>query len=121
MADRIAVMKDGRIHQVGSPLNIYREPVNLFVAGFFGVPSMNFVDGVIGSDKKSFVFGSGKFAHKLHHPISSSHLPEAQDDLRPLVAPSNHTISQTPLLGDCRPELSMTKESSRWRVFWISI
>ena len=66
MADRIAVMKDGRIHQVGSPLNIYREPVNLFVAGFFGVPSMNFIDGVIGSDKKSFVFGSGKFAHKLH-------------------------------------------------------
>jgi len=45
MADRIVVMHQGRIQQVGRPLEIYSDPVNRFVAGFFGVPAMNFVEG----------------------------------------------------------------------------
>ena len=45
MANRIMVMKDGRIQQVGDPLSIYNNPRNMFVAGFFGVPSMNFIHG----------------------------------------------------------------------------
>ena len=43
MADKIVVLHDGRIEQVGSPLELYREPINLFVAGFIGSPRMNFV------------------------------------------------------------------------------
>jgi len=45
MADRIVVMHQGRIQQVGRPLEIYGDPANRFVAGFFGVPAMNFVEG----------------------------------------------------------------------------
>jgi multiple sugar transport system ATP-binding protein len=45
MADRIVVMHQGRIQQVGRPLEVYGNPQNRFVAGFFGVPSMNFVEG----------------------------------------------------------------------------
>jgi multiple sugar transport system ATP-binding protein len=45
MADRIVVMHQGRIEQVGRPLEIYGDPASRFVAGFFGVPAMNFVDG----------------------------------------------------------------------------
>lgn len=45
MADRIAVMNAGKIEQFGSPLDLYRKPVNRFVAGFIGSPKMNFVDG----------------------------------------------------------------------------
>ena len=45
MADRIVVMHGGIVQQVGPPLALYKEPVNRFVAGFFGVPAMNFVDG----------------------------------------------------------------------------
>ncbi len=41
LADRIAVMRDGRVEQVGEPLEIYRNPVNSFVAGFVGTPPMN--------------------------------------------------------------------------------
>ncbi len=44
MADRIAVMNEGRIMQVGSPEEIYSKPANLFVAGFIGSPRMNFFD-----------------------------------------------------------------------------
>lgn len=43
LADRIVVMKDGRVMQVGAPMELYRHPDNLFVAGFIGSPSMNFL------------------------------------------------------------------------------
>jgi multiple sugar transport system ATP-binding protein len=44
MSDRIAVMNNGKIQQVGSPDEIYNKPANCFVAGFVGTPSMNFID-----------------------------------------------------------------------------
>lgn len=47
MGERIVVMKDGLVQQVDSPLNIYNNPENKFVAGFIGSPSMNFVEGII--------------------------------------------------------------------------
>ena len=43
MGSKIVVMKDGLIHQVGNPLDVYNYPVNLFVAGFIGSPVMNFI------------------------------------------------------------------------------
>ncbi len=43
MGDRIVVMKDGYIHQVDTPMNLYNHPKNMFVAGFIGSPSMNFL------------------------------------------------------------------------------
>ena len=45
LADRIVVMNAGRIEQVGTPMELYRHPQNLFVAGFIGAPKMNFVGG----------------------------------------------------------------------------
>ncbi len=49
MADRVVVMRDGTIQQDAEPLEIYRNPANLFVAGFFGTPSMNFLEGELGT------------------------------------------------------------------------
>jgi multiple sugar transport system ATP-binding protein len=46
MADRIAVMNEGRIEQLGAPLELYDRPANLFVAQFIGSPAMNVFDGV---------------------------------------------------------------------------
>ncbi len=47
LGDRVVVMKDGRIQQCGTPLQVYGQPANKFVAGFIGAPSMNFVEGTI--------------------------------------------------------------------------
>jgi multiple sugar transport system ATP-binding protein len=47
MADRIVVMNGGQIEQLGEPLDIYRKPASRFVAGFFGMPTMNFLEGEI--------------------------------------------------------------------------
>ncbi len=51
MADRIVVMKDGYIQQVGTPRELYFDPVNVFVAGFIGEPPMNFVRGRLSEGK----------------------------------------------------------------------
>jgi multiple sugar transport system ATP-binding protein len=56
MADRIIVMRDGLIQQSGGPLDIYGKPVNQFVAGFFGTPTMNFVEGALEGSGDSTVF-----------------------------------------------------------------
>ena len=47
MSDRIAILNDGRLQQVGAPLECYHEPNNVFVAGFLGEPSMNFYDATL--------------------------------------------------------------------------
>ena len=47
MADRIVVMRDGVIEQVGTPLELYDRPGNIFVAEFIGSPSMNFLAGAV--------------------------------------------------------------------------
>jgi multiple sugar transport system ATP-binding protein len=50
LGDRVVVMKDGWIQQVGEPLELYGHPANKFVAGFIGSPAMNFAEGVIGEE-----------------------------------------------------------------------
>ena len=54
MADKIVCMKDGYIQQIGTPRELFNSPSNLFVAGFIGSPSMNFIPGKF--DGKSFIF-----------------------------------------------------------------
>ncbi len=56
LADRIVVMRDGRIEQVGTPMEIYHDPVNQFVASFFGSPSMNLIGGEVRQKEGGPVF-----------------------------------------------------------------
>ncbi|QKC97284.1 ABC transporter ATP-binding protein [Mesorhizobium sp. NZP2298] len=59
MADKIVVMRDGRIEQIGAPLELFDRPANLFVAGFIGSPSMNLLKGVLRKGDKPGVDISG--------------------------------------------------------------
>ncbi len=54
LADRIVVMKDGYVQQIGTPKELYFDPVNVFVAGFIGEPPMNFIRGVVNGGKMAF-------------------------------------------------------------------
>jgi multiple sugar transport system ATP-binding protein len=56
MADRIVVMDRGLVQQVGPPLTVYGDPANRFVAGFFGVPAMNFIDGTVAAQGDAWRF-----------------------------------------------------------------
>jgi multiple sugar transport system ATP-binding protein len=58
MADKIVVMHDGVVEQIGAPLHLYDDPDNEFVAGFIGSPAMNFLDGRIESENGRTLFRS---------------------------------------------------------------
>ncbi len=59
MADKIVVMHDGVIEQMGAPLDLYDRPANQFVAGFIGSPAMNFLDGKVSTNGSLYVQTSG--------------------------------------------------------------
>ena len=61
MGDRITVMSAGVIQQVGAPLELYKHPANLFVAGFIGSPSMNFVPVTIRASGEALIADAGAF------------------------------------------------------------
>ncbi len=59
MADRIVVMNDGNVEQIGTPLDLYDRPDNLFVATFIGSPAMNLLNGIYDSSSSCFVSAGG--------------------------------------------------------------
>ena len=65
MGDRIAVMNNGMIIQVGTPDEIYNKPANKFVAGFIGTPQMNFFDATVIEENKKILLDSGDFKIEL--------------------------------------------------------
>ena len=75
MADKIVVMRDGRVEQIGAPLDLYDNPQNVFVAGFIGSPAMNFVHGTIkgSGTSKRFVSDGG-----LRLPIPATAAADGQ-------------------------------------------
>jgi multiple sugar transport system ATP-binding protein len=62
MGDRIVIMKDGLIHQVGAPLEVYAQPQNQFVAGFIGSPAMNFIKCTVGAKDGQLCFSHAGFS-----------------------------------------------------------
>jgi multiple sugar transport system ATP-binding protein len=76
MADKIVVMRDGRVEQIGAPLDLYDRPRNVFVAGFIGSPSMNFIQGRVSghNGQASFTSESG-----LELPLPTASLRDGQD------------------------------------------
>lgn len=85
MATRIVVMKDGYIQQVGSPIDIYHNPINLFVASFIGSPSMNFFTVKI--EKDEIVFGQMKLDETNYEEDAEKEFKEAVtlDDVKQFV------------------------------------
>ena len=75
LADRIAVMDQGVLQQLGTPMEVYHQPANRFVAGFIGSPSMNFVEGAVSVEGDSALFRSEHLTIPL--PRELSRLTEA--------------------------------------------
>jgi multiple sugar transport system ATP-binding protein len=64
MANKIVVMKDGRVQQIGKPLDLYNYPENKFVAGFIGSPPMNFLSVKVEEDGGMIILDEGSFKIK---------------------------------------------------------
>lgn len=65
MGDRIAVMRDGKVEQIGAPQDVFNNPANTFVAGFIGTPQMNLVSGIISGSGGSVSVSIGQDVIKL--------------------------------------------------------
>jgi multiple sugar transport system ATP-binding protein len=78
LADRIVVMHDGVVEQIGAPLELYDRPQNLFVAGFIGSPAMNFLNGTIRANGALTFMG----AHGVRLPLAAA---PAGSDGRPVI------------------------------------
>ncbi len=81
LADRIVVLKDGVVQQIGTPVEIYERPANRFVAGFFGTPSMNFLDAHLSLGARASARGAG-----FEIPV------DATPQLRPATAAPDRVV-----------------------------
>jgi multiple sugar transport system ATP-binding protein len=79
LGDRVAVMRAGLIQQVDTPANLYEDPHNLFVAGFIGSPSMNFLPGRLEGDVVKLPFGDAPLPDKLRSRLQREGGQGAQD------------------------------------------
>ena len=61
LGDRIVIMKDGYVQQIGTPQEVFESPSNIFVAGFIGTPQMNFFDAVLEKKEGAYVVSMGNF------------------------------------------------------------
>src|ERR1700730_2058171 len=71
MADRIVILNDGRVDQIGTPVELYERPMNKFVAGFIGSPQMNFLDLTVEAQRENGLACVAEGLGKLLLPIQS--------------------------------------------------
>ncbi|MEQ9041817.1 MAG: sn-glycerol-3-phosphate ABC transporter ATP-binding protein UgpC [Silicimonas sp.] len=110
MADRIVVMENGYIRQIGAPLELYDRPANRFVAGFIGSPSMNLLDGVVRKDGGTEIEVAGRRfpvadgpemaeGRKVVFGVRPEDLTLAEDGLPATVSVVEPTGSETHVLS----------------------
>jgi len=83
LGDRVAVMRSGVLQQVGAPMELYNEPVNLFVAGFIGSPAMNFMPAAVDGDTVKLPFGDVRLPSELHDRVRDAHGKRMIAGIRP--------------------------------------
>jgi hypothetical protein len=70
LADRIAILDQGRLQQIGTPTRFYRDPANAFVAGFVGLPPMTFPPVTVDGDMAILSFGWVRLSHEKANRVS---------------------------------------------------
>src|SRR5690242_8458001 len=93
LGDRVVVMRDGRVQQVGEPLELYNTPANRFVAGFIGSPAMNFADVTLAADNGSLWAESESLRIKVPALIAARLGPYAGRDVTFGIRPEDLRIA----------------------------
>src|SRR5277367_3104903 len=93
LGDRVVVMKDGLVQQVGDPMELYNEPANRFVAGFIGSPAMNFVGVRLAGENGSLWAESEGMRIKVPAPLTERLGPYAGKELTFGIRPENLHIA----------------------------
>ncbi len=97
MADRIAVMKDGILQQIGTPQDLYDHPGNMFVAGFIGSPAMNFFNATVRGSNGQTVLDTGAFQVPAPGDVREALRARASDQVVLGIRPEDvHDAAFTP-------------------------
>ena len=112
LGDRVAVMRSGVLQQVGSPMELYNAPVNLFVAGFIGSPAMNFMPATVEGDTVKLPFGDVRLPQEMHDRLSQSKGRQLIAGIRP------EHFEDAALVGDARTAARPSGRRSRWSRRW---
>ncbi len=99
LADKIVVLRKGKVEQVGKPLELYHNPDNRFVAGFIGSPAMNFVDGIAGSGGVAAAGLGGTVAAGVQLPASGKVTVGLRPQHLRVVEGATHRVDLTEALG----------------------
>jgi len=108
LATRIVVMRAGKVQQIGAPAEVYERPANLFVAGFLGAPSMNFIEGSID--------GNGRFtsASLMLETPQRDHAGEVVLGIRP----EHFTIHAA---GPFEGSVALVEPMGNHQIVWIAV
>jgi multiple sugar transport system ATP-binding protein len=120
LASRIAVMRDGRIQQVGTPGEVYDRPLNRFVAGFLGSPSMNFLDGTLVHEAGRLFWRSAA----LTVDVSDYAFAAAPESGRAAVLglrPEHVELAGDALPSDGRATVSLVEPMGAHVVLWLDL
>jgi len=99
MGDRIVVLKDGLIQQIGTPLGLYNKPINRFVAGFIGSPQMNIMKSTIRESGGRLVADEGDFTIALDGNLSNLMRPYVGKDVLIGIRPEDMVVTDKPVEG----------------------
>jgi len=103
LGDRVAVMRSGALQQVGSPMELYNDPVNLFVAGFIGSPAMNFMPATVSGDSVELPIGTVRLPQELRDKVGHADGRQLLAGIRP------ENFEDAGLVGEARDRGSTFK------------
>ena len=115
LASRVAVMKKGRLQQFDTPMNIYNQPANRFVAEFVGSPSMNFVEGRIDPASGTFISDS------LRIPLNTSQFPQLSGQLTMGIRPEHIQVLAEPHDGAIAASVYVTELMGNETFVFLSV
>lgn len=94
LGSRVVVMSGGHIQQAGTPLDVYTNPSNRFVAGFIGMPAMNFIDGQVQRNGSDLVFEGGGISLPIHASLASAADKVVGNDIVLGLRPEHFTLPE---------------------------
>ena len=100
LSDRVVVMRDGIVQQMGDPLTLYNDPDNLFVAGFLGNPSMNFVDCEVTRDNEKVTLRTQHIVWPLSVPTTAELMSQTRNGVILGIRPEDVSVGLTGQLSE---------------------
>jgi len=119
LATRIAVMRGGRIQQIGAPAQIYDQPQNMFIAGFVGSPGMNFVAGQIAADGGSIRFSAPQLSVDLAAYRFAAALPVNAQPVVLGIRPEHLRLGADPATANGRARVTLVEPVGPSQIIWL--